>query len=91
MKFPIFEAIMLICFGLAWPISIIKSWRSRTNKGKSIFFMLIVFFGYLSGLAHKFWWQEQIDGVIWLYALNALLIFADILLYLRNRIIDRAN
>ena len=53
--------------------------------------MLVIFVGYLSGLIHKFWWQEQIDGVIWLYAINALLIFADILLYLSNQRIDRIN
>jgi hypothetical protein len=85
MKFPIFEAIMLICFGMAWPLSIFKSWRSRTNKGKSIAFILVVFAGYLSGLIHKLWWQEQVDGVIWLYVLNTLFIFIDILLYFRNR------
>ena len=53
---------MLVCFGMAWPVSILKSWRSRTNKGKSRFFLLIVFVGYLSGLIHKLWWQERPDG-----------------------------
>lgn len=31
------EAVMILCFGLSWPISIRKSWVSRTAKGKSLF------------------------------------------------------
>ena len=28
------EALMILCFGLSWPLSIYKSWTSRTAKGK---------------------------------------------------------
>ena len=84
MKFPIFEAVMLVCFGMAWPVSILKSWRSRTNKGKSSYFLLIVFVGYLSGLVHKLWWQAEVDGVVWLYVLNAVMVATDGALYYRN-------
>ncbi len=89
MNFPVFEAIMLICFGMAWPLSIVKSWRSRTCKGKSMFFMFVILAGYLSGLVHKLWWQEKPDDVVWLYALNATFVAVDILLYYRNRRFDR--
>ncbi len=27
-----FEAIMLVCFGLAWPLNIIKSLRTKSTK-----------------------------------------------------------
>ncbi|MDD2597868.1 MAG: hypothetical protein PHO37_01400 [Kiritimatiellae bacterium] len=91
MKFPIFEAIMLLCFGLAWPLSIIKSWRSRTSKGKSLFFLLVVLLGYISGLTHKLWWQSEIDGVVWLYVLNATLIFVDLMIYARNSRLDKVR
>lgn len=80
---------MLVCFGMAWPVSILKSWRSRTNKGKSRFFMLIVFVGYLSGLVHKLWWQEKVDGVVWLYLLNAVMVVIDGVLYYRNTRFDK--
>ncbi len=89
MHFPIFEAVMMLCFGMAWPVSILKSWRSRTNKGKSPLFLLIVLTGYVSGLVHKLWWQAQVDGVVWLYVLNAAMVAADALLYVRNRRFDR--
>lgn len=90
MKFPIFEAVMLVCFGMAWPVSILKSWRSRTNKGKSRFFLLIVFVGYLSGLIHKLWWQEKVDGVVWLYLLNAVMVAVDGILFYRNGWLEKS-
>ena len=34
----LFEALTIFCFGLSWPISIRKSYISRTAKGKSLFF-----------------------------------------------------
>ena len=89
MTFPLFEAIMLGCFGMAWPVAILKSWRSRTNKGKSRFFLLIVFVGYLSGLIHKLWWQDKVDGVVWLYALNTVMVAVDGALAFRNTWFDR--
>ncbi len=80
---------MMVCFGMAWPISILKSWRSRTNKGKSCFFLFIVFIGYLCGLIHKLWWQESVDGVVWLYLLNAVMVIIDGILFYRNSWLDK--
>lgn len=78
------EIIMLICFGAAWPFSIYKSLKSREVSGKSLPFLVIVLIGYLSGIFHKAFYHY--DRVIFLYALNAALVFTDILLYLRNRL-----
>ena len=41
------EALMIFCFGLSWPISIRKSWTSRTAKGKSLFFEVFLLVGYV--------------------------------------------
>lgn len=79
----VFEIIMLICFGSAWPFSIAKSWVSRRNSGKSIIFLFIVFTGYVSGCFHKGFYN--FDKVIFLYMLNGLMVFCDILIYFRNR------
>ena len=46
-----FEVLMLLCFGLSWPFNITKSWKSRTAKGKSLLFELIIVVGYLCGIA----------------------------------------
>ena len=77
-----FEILMLICFGAAWPFSIYKSYTSRTNKGKSLFFLVVVFAGYLFGTAHKLFYNY--DLVIFLYMFNALMVFTDIVLYFKN-------
>ena len=50
--------------------------------------MLIVFLGYLSGMAAKFYRAgtgEPFEAVTWLYALNAILVAVDIMVYLRYR------
>lgn len=77
-----FEALMLICFGFAWPVSIWKSWTARRNEGKSLLFLCVVLLGYASGITHKILFN--FDAVIGLYILNALMISTDILLYFRN-------
>lgn len=83
----IFEVIMLLCFGAAWPSSIYKSYRSRTSQGKSVVFLVIVFTGYIAGIFHKVFYN--LDWVVVLYGVNALMIVVDILLYMRNTAIDR--
>ncbi len=83
------ETLMLVCFGLSWPVSIAKSLRSRFVRGKSPAFMMLVIAGYLAGAAaklaragHHETWPEFTTG---LYLLNALLVTADLLLYYRFR------
>jgi len=83
----IFEIAMLVCFGAAWPFSLCRSFRSRTNAGKSLFFLGVVLLGYVSGILHKIFFSP--DPVIWLYALNGIMVGGDIALYFRNRRIDR--
>ena len=78
----IFEAIMLICFGSAWPFSIYRSYTSRKNAGKSIAFLGIIFVGYVSGSTHKLLYNH--DAVTYLYLLNGVLVFTDIMIYWRN-------
>jgi len=77
----IFEAIMLICFGVSWPVSIAKSLRTKVVVGKSPLFMGIVCFGYLSGVIHKA--VYSLDWIIVLYALNMILVATDLILYFR--------
>lgn len=82
----VFEMIMLLCFGASWPISLWKSYTSRTTRGKSVFFLCLVFAGYLSGLAYKI--STGFDYVSWFYILNMSMVGADILMYARNRRIE---
>lgn len=82
MEFSIFEIVMLVCFGAAWPFSIYRSYTSRSNAGKSIGFLIVVLIGYIAGTFHKIFYNY--DSVIFLYALNGALVLTDILLYYRN-------
>jgi hypothetical protein len=81
-----FEAMMLICFGAAWPMSIYKSYVSKKNHGKSLPFLITVFIGYLSGIAYKL--TSPHDPVIYLYIINALMVCIDISIYIRNERIN---
>lgn len=79
----IFEAVMLLCFGSAWPFSIYTSYKAGTAKGKSLFFLVVLLIGYLAGILHKVFFS--FDYVIILYILNFCLIAVDTALYFRNR------
>lgn len=55
---------MLLCFGAAWPVSIHKSYTSGNNSGKSIWFLIIIFIGYIYGIIHKgFYSLDYVIGV----------------------------
>jgi hypothetical protein len=81
----IFEILMLICFGCAWPFSIYKSYKSKSNTGKSVLFLYIIFFGYIAGVSHKLIYN--FDFVIYLYVLNGTLVLIDLILFYRNKIL----
>lgn len=83
-----FEAAMIICFGISWPISVAKSWRSRTAKGKSLFFEVFILIGYLCGITGKFITQN-ITYVLIFYMINTVMILADLALYYRNSRLDK--
>lgn len=83
----IFETIMLVCFGAAWPLAIVKSYTSRTAKGKSVLFSYVVITGYISGILHKVLYS--MDAVIWLYVADLSMVLIDLVLYYRNRHLDR--
>lgn len=79
----IFEAAMMLGFGLAWPFNIYKSVKSRSSQGKSLGFLLIIETAYLCGIIHKVLYSRDI--VLVLYALNFLMVMADLVLFFVNR------
>ena len=50
----ILEIIMVVSFGASWPLNVMKSYKARTAKGKSLGFLCLIFFGYIAGIASKF-------------------------------------
>ena len=79
---------MLLCFAASWPFNIHKSWVSRTAVGKSIAFEVIIEIGYCFGIA-----AHAVNGdfnyVLAFYFLDICLVAIDMLLYFRNRRLDR--
>ncbi|AUS96732.1 hypothetical protein CDQ84_05560 [Clostridium thermosuccinogenes] len=86
----VLETLMIVSFGISWPLSIIRSYRSRSTKGKSLFFMCFIFFGYICGIASK-----CISGTynlaFWFYFPNVIMVGTDICLYFRNKRIEASN
>ncbi len=89
----VLEAVMMICFGLSWPASILKSWRARTSRGKSLFFLSMVAVGYGAGIVWKLIDYAKTGNVPYqavFYLINLSMVLADVAVYFRNRQLERA-
>ena len=90
------EILMIVSFGASWPMNVMKSYRSRTAKGKSLAFLYLIFFGYIAGICSKLVNADYMAHigqkwyVLFFYVLNLLMVGADVVLYYRNRRLDRA-
>lgn len=91
----ILEIIMIVSFGASWPMNVIKSYKAKTTKGKSIAFLCLIFFGYIAGIASKFSNAAYMAAfsekwyVLFFYILNLLMVGMDIILYIRNKQLDK--
>lgn len=91
----IFEILMLISFGASWPLNVIKSYRARTTKGKSLAFLCLIIAGYVAGIASKFTNAAYMAAigekwyVLFFYFLNLVMVCADLVMYFRNRHLER--
>jgi len=79
-----FESVMLVCFGLSWPISVYKSLVSKSVAGKSGVFMAAILLGYVAGILGKIL-GGQLNYVLVLYIINFIMVSLDLCLFLRNR------
>lgn len=80
----IFEFIMLACFGISWPISVVKSIKSKSTKGKSWIFIVAIIIGYVSGIVGKIV-NNDITYVFVLYCLNLFFVSFDLVVYVINK------
>ena len=83
------ETMMLILFGLSWPFNILKSYRSRTTKGKSLPFLLLIITGYVFGIIGKLIGGSFKWYVLFFYVLNFIMVSADLVMYIRNYKLDK--
>ena len=93
----ILEIIMIVSFGASWPLNVVKSYRARTARGKSIGFLCLIVFGYIAGITSKLvneaYMAQFADKwyVLVFYCLNLVMVSADVGLYIRNRRLDKKN
>lgn len=84
----IFEALMLVCFAASWPFSIMKAYKARTNVSSSFAFMSIVLVGYICGITNKLV-NDDITYVFAFYILDLCLVSTGLIVYLRNRVLEK--
>lgn len=83
----VLEALMLVSFGLSWPVNALNAWKARTAKGTSLAFLVLITFGYIAGIAAKFV-GNSITWVLGVYVINLVMLVANILIYVRNSRLD---
>lgn len=83
-----FESIMLICFGLSWPLNVIKAYKARTTQGTSLPFILLIVTGYIAGITAKLI-SGQLNYVLIVYLLNLVIVSLNVVVYFRNLSFDK--
>lgn len=84
----ILETIMLICFGLSWPINLVNSIKARTAKAISLKFLIMITIGYIAGIVAKII-NHQINYVLAFYILNILVVSMNLVVYFINKKHDK--
>lgn len=93
----IFEVVMIVSFGASWPLNVIKAYKARTAKGKSLGFLLLILFGYVAGITSKLINEAYMASfatkwyVLFFYVLNFTMVSLDLIMYIRNRRLDKLN
>ena len=85
---PLLETLMLVCFGLSWPINVMKALKARSAKSMSLPFILLIISGYIAGIGAKIL-SHQINYVLVVYFINLAIVTVNLLVYFRNRHLDR--
>lgn len=93
----ILEIIMVVSFGASWPLNVMKSWKARTTKGKSLPFLCLILFGYVAGIASKLVNESYMASfatkwyILFFYVLNFIMVSVDFAIYIRNYQLDKKN
>ncbi len=74
-----------------------KSFHTRTTKGKGLVFLFFIFFGYIAGIISKFTNESYMANfshkwyVVCFYILTLVMVTIDLILYVRNYHLDKAK
>ena len=86
----IFESVMLICFGLSWPMSVVKNIKAHTAKSMSLPFILLIIIGYIAGITAKIC-SGNYSYVLAIYVLNLVFVMTNLVVYFINRHSDKLH
>lgn len=86
----VFEAIMLVCFGLSWPINVIKAYKAETAKATSLPFIMLILTGYIAGISAKLI-QGEVNYVFGVYIVNLVIVTLNVMVYFRNVYLDKCR
>lgn len=84
----ILETLMLVCFGISWPMSLYKNIKAKTAKTMSLGFILMITAGYIAGISAKLC-LGCYNYVLIIYFLNLFVVSMNIIVYFINRNYDR--
>lgn len=89
-----FEMLFLICFGISWPMNIVKAVRGKTSKGVSLWFLLVCFIGYIFGIIAKLV-DDTLSYTLIFYCLNICMVGTCVVFYFinahRDKLADEAQ
>ena len=85
----ILETGMILCFGISWPLSVYRSYKSRSTKGKSLLFVCFIALGYVCGIVSKIL-AKNFNLAFYFYFPNIIMVITDIVVYYRNRKLEAA-
>ncbi len=77
------EAGMLLCFGISWPMSLIKNIKAHSAKNISLGFIALIIIGYISGITAKIV-SGNYSYVLAVYVLNLLIVSMNLVVYFVN-------
>ncbi len=83
------ETVMLVCFGLSWPINVMKAIKARTAKNMSLPFILLIISGYVAGITAKIM-SNQLNYVLIVYFINLAIVTVNLAVYFRNKHLDES-
>ena len=89
--YELMEVCMIVAFGCSWPMNVIKSYKVRTTKGKSLAFLLLILGGYVCGITGKLMAPTFKWYVLFFYVLNFVMVATDLALYIRNYRLDKKS
>lgn len=85
----VLEMVMLICFGLSWPMNLIKNYKAATAKSTSLWFILLILTGYVCGITAKILNPNRSIVVLIVYIINLVIVTMNLLVYFRNVALDK--